>query len=171
LLCSGTSESESDSATGRAQVNKSRRLADAQRVQGGAAFSSKAAAAGAVPHPDVLMRGDFVSEELSTERGRDAFSKLVNVEHIKTVLFELEAGARAAPACTRARAPACLPPGARSSLKPTKSGSTHPPSFSACRVGVGEWLEVEPFLQQSNDTNYARDHSQATLFLITSDNF
>ncbi len=79
-------------------MNKSRRLADAQRAQLGAAFhESTAAAATATPHPDVLIRGDFVSEELSTERGRDAFSKLVNVEHIKTVLFELEVCTRRAP--------------------------------------------------------------------------
>ncbi len=87
-----------DSAADLLQLNKSQRLA-MQRAQGRVAYygnAAESAATGAsatVAHPDVLVRGDFVSEELSMERGRDAFSKLVNVEHIKTVLFELEASA------------------------------------------------------------------------------
>ncbi len=57
-------------------------------------FRGDTDAAAVAPHPDVLVRGDFVLEELSAEKGHDAFAKLVNVEHIERVLFEIEASTR-----------------------------------------------------------------------------
>ncbi len=47
---------------------------------------------------DLLIRADFVKEELSAEKGLEAFSKLVNIEHIQEVLFKLKAVIEAAKA-------------------------------------------------------------------------
>jgi hypothetical protein len=41
--------------------------------------------------PDVLIRADFVTEDLSEAKGLETFSKLVNIEHIKKILFNLKA--------------------------------------------------------------------------------
>jgi hypothetical protein len=48
--------------------------------------------------PDVLLRADFVIEDLSEEKGLETFSKLVNIEHINEVLFNLKAVVEAAKA-------------------------------------------------------------------------
>jgi hypothetical protein len=77
-----------------AKVNKSGRIAAALRSQREAALRGGGGGGGpssALLNPDVLIKSDFATEELSAEKGKDAFSKLINVDHIKKILFELEA--------------------------------------------------------------------------------
>ncbi len=43
------------------------------------------------PNPDVLVKSDFDSEDLSSNKKEDPFSKLYNIDHIQRNLEELEA--------------------------------------------------------------------------------
>jgi hypothetical protein len=47
---------------------------------------------------DLLIQADFITEQLSEEKGLENFSKLVNIEHIKEILFNLKAVIEAAKA-------------------------------------------------------------------------
>ena len=44
-----------------------------------------------LPNPDHLILADFVSEDKSADIARDAFKNMVNVEHIMSVIDDLEA--------------------------------------------------------------------------------
>ena len=44
-----------------------------------------------MPNPDVLLRSDFIQNEVHVASSRDAFANLYNMDHIKEVLDELEA--------------------------------------------------------------------------------
>lgn len=69
-------------------MNKSHRLENAKK-------NAKRVLA---PNPDILTKEDFLNEEKSPQKGRDVFSDLVYVDHIKKVLFELESVVGAAKA-------------------------------------------------------------------------
>ncbi len=51
-----------------------------------------------LPHPDVLILADFISEELSAKKARDVFANMINIDHVKKVMFELESVIEAAKA-------------------------------------------------------------------------
>ena len=75
---------------GRAKVNKSRRLAAAFQEQR-ALIAQGARDVPALPHPDMLVLADFITEETSADKAKEAFDGMVNVEHIMEVVERLEA--------------------------------------------------------------------------------
>ena len=79
------------------QLNKSRRLAQAKKALIKAPSQSDASPV-SLPHPDILTRADFTNEELSVKKAREAFSNMINIDHVEQVMFELESVIEAAKA-------------------------------------------------------------------------
>jgi len=72
-----------------AKASKAARLDEAQQAVDKA--RREGVPAPALPDPDVLVRSDFIPEEVKVEQAREAFSCLYNVEHIMQVMDRLEA--------------------------------------------------------------------------------
>ena len=73
-----------------AKVNKSARLAQAAKDIREAVLRGVSPLP-TMPHPDLLVRSDFESEERSAEKGKEAFANLYNLDHVQKVIFDLEA--------------------------------------------------------------------------------
>ena len=67
-----------------AKLNKATRISDNLKAP------KDPKSVGVSQHPDILLKEDFQAAAETDFDANDAFSKLYNVEHIKSVLFELE---------------------------------------------------------------------------------
>jgi len=72
-----------------AKACKAARLDEAQQAFDNA--RRQGAQAPTLPDPDLLVRSDFIPEEVNVEQAREAFASLYNVEHIMQVMDRLEA--------------------------------------------------------------------------------
>ena len=72
-----------------AKVAKSKRIGEAQKAHDAAIKEGRMPEP--MPNPDLLLRSDFIPNEVDTASARDAFAKLYNMDHIKDELDELEA--------------------------------------------------------------------------------
>jgi hypothetical protein len=79
------------------QLNKSKRLAQAKEILKRTPRNTYSVPV-VLPHPDVLILADFISEELSAKKARDVFANMINIDHVKKVMFELESVIEAAKA-------------------------------------------------------------------------
>lgn len=75
---------------GKAKVNKSRRLAQAfaDRKQ---AEKRAVTPLPALPNPDYLILSDFIDDDKSADKAREAFKNMVNVGPIMMMIDDLEA--------------------------------------------------------------------------------
>ena len=74
---------------GRAKINKSTRITAALALRHKAQQEGKPVPP--VPNPDYLILQDFITEENSSDKARDTFKDMVNIEHILDVINGLEA--------------------------------------------------------------------------------
>ena len=72
-----------------AKAAKSKRIGEAQKAYDAAIKEGRMPEP--MPNPDLLIRSDFIQNEVDAASARDAFANLYNMDHIIDVLDELEA--------------------------------------------------------------------------------
>jgi len=72
-----------------AKAAKSKRIGEAQKAYDAAIKQGRGPEP--MPNPDLLLRSDFIQNEMDVASSSDAFANLYNMDHINEVLDELEA--------------------------------------------------------------------------------